>query len=75
MHELEELVDDSLEELSVSLEEPELLANEIHDVGSDDGLVVLASLHLAQAKEVLNNGHEEPLLSLFIWQRPYESQG
>src|SRR5690242_513303 len=49
VHELEELVDDSLQELPVCLEESRVLANNVHDVTSDNGLVVLATLHLGKA--------------------------
>ena len=47
VHELEELVDDGLQELPVRLQESRVLADDVHDVGRDDGLVVLASLDLA----------------------------
>jgi hypothetical protein len=47
VHELEELVDDRLEELPVRAQEAWILPDDVHDVGGDDGLVVLAALHLA----------------------------
>lgn len=50
MHEFEEFVDDRLEELPMRLEEPGVLTDDVHDVGSADCLVVFASLHLGQAK-------------------------
>jgi hypothetical protein len=43
------------------------LADYVHDVGGDDGFVVLASLHLAEAKQVLDDRHQEPLFVVFIW--------
>lgn len=49
VHELKQLVDNSLEEPPVGTEEPWVLSNNVHDVGSDDGLVVLALLLLAKA--------------------------
>ena len=55
VHKLEELVDNSLEELPVRLEEPRILSDDVHDVTSDDSLVVLSALHLSQAKEILNH--------------------
>ena len=48
VHELKQLVDDGLEEPPVRPKEPGVLANNIHDVGGDDGLVVLPLLLLAQ---------------------------
>lgn len=66
VHELEQLVDDRLEELPVRLEEPRVLADNVHDVGRDDGLVVLSSLDLAQAEQVLDHLDEEPLLGLLV---------
>ena len=67
VHELEELVDDRLKELPVRLEEARVLADDVHDVRGDDGLVVLAALDLAQAEEVLDDGDEEALFGLFVW--------
>ena len=49
VHELEELVDDCLQELPVRLEEPRVLADDIHDIRRDDGLVVLPALDFAKA--------------------------
>lgn len=49
VHELEQLVDNRLEEPPVGPEEPGVLAHDVHDVGGDDGLVVLALLLLAKA--------------------------
>ena len=50
MHELEEFVDDSLEEFPMRLEESWVLADNVHDVGSADCLVVFTSLHFCKAK-------------------------
>ena len=57
MHELKELVDDRLEELPVGAQEAGVLAHDVHDVGGDDVLVVLAPLLLAQAQQVLEHTH------------------
>lgn len=57
MHELKQLVDDSLEELPVGSEEARILANDVHDVRRYDGLVVLPSFLLTQAEQVLNTSH------------------
>ena len=65
VHELEELVDDRLEELPVRAQEARVLADDVHDVGGDDGLVVLAALHLTQPEQILDDGDEEALLVLF----------
>lgn len=59
MHELKELVDDSLEELPVSTEEAWVLPYNVHDVGGDDGLVVFPPLLLAQPQQVLKCRHTQ----------------
>ena len=55
MHELEQLVDDRLEEPPVRPQEPRILSDDVHDVRSDDGLVVLPLLLLTKAKQILEN--------------------
>lgn len=54
VHELKQLVDDSLEELPVGSKEARILAHNVHDVGGYDGLVVLPSFLLTQAEQVLS---------------------
>jgi hypothetical protein len=66
VHKLEELIDNRLEELPVRLEEPRVLADNVHDVRGADGLVVLAALHLGQAEELLDNCDQESLLGLLV---------
>ena len=66
VHELKQLVDDRLEELPMRLEEAGILADNVHDVGGDDGLVILAALHLSKSKKILDNGNKEPLLRLLV---------
>lgn len=46
MHELKQFVDDSLQEFPVRTKEPWILAHYVHDIGGNDGLVILASLLL-----------------------------
>lgn len=53
MHEFKQFVDDSFEELPVSSEEAWVLANNIHDIRGNDGLVVLPSLLLTQTQQIL----------------------
>lgn len=67
MHELEQLVRHGLQEFPVGFEEPWVLADDIHDVGGDDSLVVLAPLHLGQSQEVLDNSDKEPLLDVLVY--------
>lgn len=67
MHELEQLVRYGLQELPMSFEEPWVLSDDIHDIGGDDSLVVLAPLHLCQAQEILDNSDKEPLLDVLIY--------
>lgn len=66
VHELEQLVDHGLEKFPVSLEESGILADDVHDVAGDDGLVVLASFGLGQAQEILDDGHQEALFGFFV---------
>lgn len=55
MHELKQFVDNSFEELPVGSKETWILANNIHDVGGYDGLIVLASLLLTETQQILRN--------------------
>ena len=66
VHELEKLVDDGLQEFPVRLEEAWVLADDVHDVGCNDRLVVLATLDFAEAKKVLDDGDQEALLGLLV---------
>lgn len=59
MHELKEFVDHCFEKLPMGSEEAWILANNIHDVGGDDGLVVLSSLLLTQTQQVLEREGDE----------------
>ena len=66
VHKLEELVDDSLEELPMRFEEARILANDVHDIRGNDGFVILAALNLTQPKEILDDDDEEALLVVLI---------
>jgi hypothetical protein len=66
VHELEKLIDHGLEELPVRLEESGILANNVHDVTSNNSFVILSALHLGQSQEVLDNGDKEALLCLLV---------
>ena len=66
VHELEQLVDDRLQELPVRLEETRILADDVHDVGSDNSFVIFATLHLGQAEQLLDDGDKETLFCLFV---------
>lgn len=48
VHELEELVDDSLEELPMCLEESRILPDDVHDVRGYDSFVILSALHFSE---------------------------
>jgi hypothetical protein len=71
VHKLEILVDYGLQEFPMCLEEARILADDIHNVGSHDSLIILSTLHLSEPKEVLDDGHEETLLRLFICDSQY----
>jgi len=64
VHKLEEFVHNRLEEFPMSLEESGVLADDVHDIGRNDGLVILASLHLGQPKEILDDSNQESLFGL-----------
>ena len=66
MHELKELIDDSLQEFPMSSEESWVLSDHVHDVGCNDGLVVLPSLLLTQSQEVLDDRDKESLFIFFM---------
>lgn len=53
MHEFKELVNYSFQKLPVGPQEARVLAYDVHDVGGDDGLVVLAPLLFTKSQEVL----------------------
>jgi hypothetical protein len=48
VHELEKLVNNSLEEFPMRFEETRVLPYDVHDVGGADGFVVLAALLLGK---------------------------
>ena len=54
VHEFEQFVDDRLQELPMAAQEARVLADDVHDVGSDHRLVVLAALLFAEAKQIFN---------------------
>lgn len=62
VHKLKELIDDGHEEAPVCPQEARVLADDVHDVGGDDRLVVLAALHLDEVEEILDHAHKETLL-------------
>ena len=66
VHELEELVHNRLQEFPMGLQEPRVLANDIHDVGSHHSLVVLSTLDLTESKQVFDHCHQESLPRLLI---------
>lgn len=50
VHELEELVHDSLQKLPMGLEEPWILSDDVHNVGGYDGFVVFTSFEFDKAE-------------------------
>jgi hypothetical protein len=66
VHEFKQLVDDSLQELPMSLEETWVLSHNVHDVTSHNGFVVFATLHLGKTKKILNDSDQESLLRLLV---------
>lgn len=66
VHELEKLIHDGLQKLPVCLEEARVLTNNVHDIGRNDGLVILPLLHLGETKKVFDYCDEEPFFGLFV---------
>lgn len=66
VHELEQLVNDGLQELPVCLEESRVLADNVHDIRRDHGLIVLSTLDFAQPKQILDDRDQESLLGLLV---------
>ena len=54
------------EEFPVCLEEPRVLANNVHDVTGHDCLVVLASFHFCEAQKIFDNRDQKAFLSFLI---------
>ncbi len=69
MHEFEQFVDDRLQEFPMGFQETRILANNIHDIGGDNSLVVLSALNLAKSQKVANDCDEESLLGLLVYAR------
>jgi len=67
VHELKQLVDNGLQELPVRLQKAGVLSNNVHNVGGHNSLVVLASLHLAETQELLDDSDQETLLGIFVY--------
>jgi len=49
VHEFEELVHDCFQELPMRFEEARVLPHDVHDIGGNDGFVILAAFHFDQA--------------------------
>mmetsp|Transcript_1809 Transcript_1809/g.4477 ORF Transcript_1809/g.4477 Transcript_1809/m.4477 type:complete len:378 (-) Transcript_1809:786-1919(-) len=75
VHELEQLVDYGFEELPVRLQESRVLPDDVHDVGSHDGLVVFPPLLLAKPQQVLDDRDKEPFFFVFRHRSRYAADG
>ena len=51
----------------MGFEEPRVLSDNVHDIRSDDGLVILTPFDFAQTEQVLDDRHQKPLLRLLIY--------
>ena len=75
MHEFEQFVHDRLQELPVGFQKSRILANDIHDVAGYNGFIVFSTLHFRQPKKILDDSHEEALLSFLVHGSRYRSYG
>lgn len=66
VHELEQLIHDSLQEFPMRFQEPRILADDVHDIRRDNRLVVLATLKFYKSQELLDDSHKETLFLLLI---------
>lgn len=66
MHELKKFVDDSLEEAPMYAKESWVLSHNVHDIWSNDGFVIFASLLLTETQEIFDNNNQESLF-IFFW--------
>ena len=66
MHELKQFVHNGLQKFPMGAQKTRVLAYNIHDVGGNDSLVVLAASHLAQIQQIPNHCDQELVLLLFI---------
>lgn len=66
MHELKELVHNSFQELPVGSKKTRVLANNVHDVRGDDGLVVFSSLLLTETQQILKQTPKDSHLGLML---------
>lgn len=67
VHELKQFVHDCFEELPVRFQESRVLADDVHDVGSDDGLVVFAALQLDKPKQLFDDRYKKSFLRVLIF--------
>mmetsp|Transcript_5554 Transcript_5554/g.18318 ORF Transcript_5554/g.18318 Transcript_5554/m.18318 type:complete len:446 (-) Transcript_5554:816-2153(-) len=62
VHELEQLIHHGFQELPVQTQKPRVLPDDVHDVGRDDGFMVLPPGDFAQVQKIANRGDQEPVL-------------
>ena len=74
VHKFEELVDNSLQEFPMCLEESRVLSDDVHNIGSNDGFVVLSAFDLAKPEQILDHGHQKAFLGFFVWVNSQNSQ-
>jgi hypothetical protein len=67
VHELEEFVDDSFQELPMRLKESRVLTDDVHNVGGNDSFVILSALDLTKSQQIFDNSHQEAFLGFLIW--------
>lgn len=67
VHELEKFIHHSLEKTPMGLEKTRILADDVHDVGGNDSLVILAALLFYESKQFPDYKDQEPFLHFFIW--------
>lgn len=74
VHKFEELVDNSLQEFPMCLEESGVLSDDVHDIGSNDGFVVLSAFDLTKPEQILDDGHQKAFLGFFVWENSQKGQ-
>lgn len=66
VHEFEEFVDNSFQELPVRLKESRVLTDDIHNIGGDDSFVIFSTFDLTESQEIFDNSYQEAFLSFLI---------
>ena len=66
VHEFKQLVHHRLKKLPVQSQKPRVLSYDVHDVGGDDGFLILHAHDLAQVEQIPDRGDQESVLLILL---------